>query len=100
MLEELKEKLRFEKILLKIKVVPKSSRHEIQSILEDGTIKMRLRSAPENNKANEELISLLSEFFKISPKYITIVKGQKSRSKTVEIYPKKSASLSKHSRTH
>ena len=72
-------------ITIPVKVTPKSGKHEISDILEDGTIKIKLRSAPEQNKANEELIELLAKTFEIRPQNIRILKGQKSPLKTIQI---------------
>ena len=89
MLEDLKQKLQQGQTLrLKIKVTPKSGHHEIGKIMADGTIKIKLKSAPENNKANEELIKLLSQYFQVSSKCITIKTGQTAALKIIKIQPK------------
>lgn len=88
MLTELKTRLKKgEKITLKVKVQPKSGKHEIGDILANGTVKIKLKSAPENNKANKELIELLSDFFEVRSPHIMILSGETSRLKTVEIHP-------------
>lgn len=73
------------KLYIKTKITPKSGRHEISGIMADGTVKIRLKSAPEQGKANEELVELLSEFFDIPENRIDITKGHTSPLKTVEI---------------
>jgi len=88
MLTELKNKLHAgQKIHLKVRVTPKSGKHEISEIMKDGRIKIKLKSAPENNKANKELIELLSDFFEISRVHIMIISGITSRDKLIEIHP-------------
>ncbi len=74
-----------EKVLLKIKVNPKDKKQEIADILSDGTIKIKLRSAPEDNKANQELIEFLSAYFEIPEKNIQIVNGHTSKRKIIQI---------------
>ncbi len=54
----------------------------------DGTVKIKLKSAPENNKANQELIELLSDFFEVKEQHIMIISGATARLKLVEIHPK------------
>jgi len=89
MLTEAKKKLQEgQNIILKIKVTPRSGKHEISGIMEDGTVKIRLKSAPEQSKANKELIELLSDFFEIPFQHIMIIKGETSHLKIVEIHPK------------
>ncbi len=88
MLTEMKKKLHNgEKIVIKVRVVPKSSKHEIGDIMADGSVKIKLRSAPEQSKANEELIELLSDFFEVSYQHIMIISGETARLKLVEIHP-------------
>ena len=67
---------------LEITVVPKSSQSKI--VEKDNSFKAYLHSAPENNKANLELIVLLSKKIKIPKSNITIIKGDKSRNKKVQ----------------
>ena len=88
MLDDLKKTLQSgQKIELHIKVNPKSGKHQIASIMSDGTIKIQLKSTPENNKANIELIELLSEYFNIHHSKISIISGETSRQKTIHIQP-------------
>jgi len=63
-----------------IAVVPKSGRFSVS--VKDGKIKIHLRSAPEDNKANLELIK---ELGKALHSEVRIVSGLKSRHKTIEI---------------
>ena len=65
---------------LKIKVQPNSGRQEIQKISEEE-YKVFLKSSPEDNNANIELIKILKKEFK---KDIKIVSGLSSRKKVVE----------------
>lgn len=87
MLTEFKKKLRQgHKITLKIRVVPKSGKHEIVELMADGAVKIKLKSAPDKSKANKELIELLSDFFEVKYQHIMIISGEKSRVKLVEIH--------------
>jgi len=66
--------------LLKIKVVPNSSR---QDLVEEKTgLKLYLKAPPEKNKANQELI----KFFKQKLNWeVEVVKGAKNRVKTLKL---------------
>ena len=89
MLTEAKNRLQQgQKIILRIRVTPKSGKHEIGKMLEDGTVKIKLKSAPEQNKANQELIELLSDFFEVSRRNIMIISGATASLKLVAIHPK------------
>ena len=68
--------------IIKIKVKPNSGEQEIvENENSDGYV-VNLKSAPENNKANTELIKLLEKYFK---KKIKIKSGFTSRNKLIEV---------------
>jgi uncharacterized protein len=69
---------------IKIKVITNSSRQQIEKISENE-YKVRLKSAPVEGKANQELIEILSKFFNIPKSLIEVVKGQTSKNKVIEI---------------
>jgi len=72
---------------IKIKVIPKSSRAQITEDLE-GHLRVKLKSAPVQGKANKELIELLARHYQVAKSQIKIIKGQTSKNKTVDIkYP-------------
>lgn len=53
--------------------------------LKDGYFKARLKASPVNNKANEELIRLLSSYFNVPRSLVTIVSGMHTREKLIRI---------------
>jgi uncharacterized protein (TIGR00251 family) len=59
--------------LCKIKVTPKQPKTEIFSVLDDWTVKIRLKAVPEKWKANKELISFLAKELWISKNDIDII---------------------------
>lgn len=59
--------------LCRIKVTPKQPKTEIFSVLDDGTVKIRLKAVPEKWKANKELISFLAKDLWISKNDIDII---------------------------
>jgi uncharacterized protein (TIGR00251 family) len=68
-------------MIIHVKVNPSSAKQEI--ILEsENNYKIYLKSPPEKNKANNELIKLLHKYFK---KEIVIKSGLTSKNKIVEI---------------
>ncbi|MBU1445905.1 DUF167 domain-containing protein [Patescibacteria group bacterium] len=46
---------------LRIKVLPKSVKNEVVDIMDDETIKIRIKAVPEKGKANKELVNFLSK---------------------------------------
>lgn len=68
---------------MKIKVISNSSRQEVKE--ENGILKVHLRAIPMKGKANEELIEILAEHFKVKKAQVNILRGQRSNIKEVEI---------------
>ena len=73
-----------ESILLKIYLQPKSSKNEIVGPYRDG-LKVKVTAPPIEGKANEALIRFLAREFDVSPSGIEILKGHRSREKTLRI---------------
>jgi uncharacterized protein (TIGR00251 family) len=68
-------------IILKVKVKPNCSKSEFSQELNI----VFLKSPPQDNKANIELIKLLAKHFKVSNSQIRIVKGLISEERVIEI---------------
>jgi uncharacterized protein (TIGR00251 family) len=71
-------------IRLEIKAVPGASKTEFAGI-KDNRLRVRLAAAPEDGKANAELISFLSKELGCAKRDLRIVSGEKSRLKVVEL---------------
>ncbi|MFH1585515.1 MAG: DUF167 domain-containing protein [archaeon] len=68
------------KMLIKVKVKPNSGKQEV--IKKEDDYLVYLKSSPENNRANLELVRILSRHFN---REVRIKRGFKSREKVVEI---------------
>ena len=73
------------RMLLRVKVIPRSAANEIAGALADGTLKVKIAAPPERGKANEALIALLAAHFRVSKSAVSIVTGQTSALKLVKI---------------
>ncbi len=71
-------------VVLKLIVKPGSRKNEIVGIFNDR-IKIKIKSEPQEGKANKELIKYLALVLKIPKLLITIIKGEFSREKDVLI---------------
>ncbi len=67
-------------MILDISVVPKSGGFRISR--KDGKVKVYLKSPPEENRANTELVK---EFEKLFGKPVVILSGAKSKKKRIKI---------------
>lgn len=72
-----------EGLIIKIKIVPNSSKNDL--ILEEEFIKIKVTAQPIENKANKALIEFLSKLLKIPKTNIEILKGDTSKEKTLLI---------------
>jgi len=71
-------------LLFVIKVVPLSGRQAFE-LDKNGKLKCYLKNAPENGKANLELIKFLAKSLNLTQNEIEIVAGGTSRNKKIKI---------------
>jgi uncharacterized protein (TIGR00251 family) len=69
---------------IRIVVTPRAKKSGIIE-LQNGCLKVKLTSPPIKNRANRELIDLLSRYYRVSKSAIRIIRGVHSREKLVEI---------------
>ena len=69
---------------LDVRVIPRAGRSGFGG-LRDGALLVRLAAAPVDGAANDELIALLAKTLRIPKRDITIVSGERSRTKRVRI---------------
>ncbi|MEQ8200826.1 MAG: DUF167 domain-containing protein [Syntrophomonadaceae bacterium] len=71
-------------VRLEVKVQPRSSSNQIVGE-QNGALKIKLTAPPVDGEANSALIDFLSARLKIPRKDISLVKGDTSRHKIIEI---------------
>jgi uncharacterized protein (TIGR00251 family) len=71
-------------VLLHVRVQPRASRNALV-VERDGRIRVALTAPPVEGAANEALRAFLAETFGVSRSAVTVVRGDKSREKTVSI---------------
>ena len=67
-----------------VQIVPRASKTEIVGMYGDA-LKIRLNAPPVDGKANQALITFLSEHYNVPSRNISIVSGTTSRRKIIEI---------------
>jgi uncharacterized protein YggU (UPF0235/DUF167 family) len=70
-------------IRIEVKVHPRSSKREI--IIKSGALHIYTTKKPFRGEANSDAIRLVSEYFKVPKKYISIISGLKSLNKVLSI---------------
>lgn len=73
-----------EGILIDIYVQPKAAKNEIAGIHEES-LKIRLTAPPVEGAANKECVKFLAKLFHVPKSDLDIVRGHKSRHKTILI---------------
>lgn len=72
-------------LTIEAKVIAKASRTELSAVLEDGTLRLKVRAAPEQGKANEQVRQLLAGLFDVPERTIEISRGERSSHKRITI---------------
>ena len=72
-------------VVLSVRIHPRAKKTMLKEVIADGSIKIAIRSPPEDGQANQELIKFLSEFFKVPPSQISVLTGSAARRKQIRI---------------
>ena len=71
-------------VIFTVRVQPRASKDEIAGEM-GGALKVRLRAPAVEDRANEALVELLAELLKTSRSAVSILSGERSRIKRIEI---------------
>jgi uncharacterized protein (TIGR00251 family) len=71
-------------LIIEIKVIPGARRKAFDGCI-DGRLKIRVPAPPEKGKANKALVAFVAKAFDIRKSDVTIVKGERSREKTLSL---------------
>ncbi len=69
-------------VILNVRAAPRSSRAGLDGTVGDA-VKVRVRSAPVDGKANKELIETLADAFRVAKSAVSFVSGETSKTKRV-----------------
>lgn len=72
-----------ERAVIDIVAVPRSGKSSI--LFENGGLRVRLNSPPEDGKANEECIRLFAKALRLPKSAVSIIKGERSRHKRLAV---------------
>jgi uncharacterized protein (TIGR00251 family) len=70
-------------MIIKIKVFPRAKHNQIKP--EKDILKIYTSAPAVDNKANEAVMEMLADFYKIKKRQLVIKKGERSRQKIIEI---------------
>ncbi|MBT4087316.1 MAG: YggU family protein [Deltaproteobacteria bacterium] len=72
-------------ITLQIQVQPRSSSNKWGRLVDNQWIQLRITSPPVDGAANKTCLKLIAKRFKTAKSMVSIIKGEKSRYKTITI---------------
>jgi uncharacterized protein (TIGR00251 family) len=72
-----------EGVIVSVRAAPRSSKAGIEGLWGDDAIKIRIKSAPVDGKANKELIEVLSDEFNIPKSKVVFKSGETSKTKRI-----------------
>ena len=67
-----------------IKIIPNASKDQIIKI-DESNLKIKTTKPPEDGKANEAVIEILANYFKVKKNQIKIISGITSQKKIIQI---------------
>jgi uncharacterized protein len=70
-------------VRFEVKVIPNAKKDRL--VEENGRLKVYLNAPAVDGKANKALIEFLAEHFGVKKSEVRLVRGEKSREKTVEV---------------
>lgn len=73
-----------DRLLLNLYVQPRGSKDEVQGVVGEE-LKLKIKAPPVDGKANAYLLQLLAQWFGVSKSRVSLLQGQSSRHKRVEI---------------
>ncbi|MBL7545722.1 MAG: YggU family protein [Bdellovibrionaceae bacterium] len=85
------------RIILALYVQPNAKHTEFEKI-HDNQLKLKVKAPPEDGRANQEITQYLARFFRIKKNQISILSGELSRHKRIEILLEKEYTLEEFSR--
>ncbi len=71
-----------------VKVKPKAKEEKVEKINDDHFI-IKVKEPAEKGKANQAMVKIFAQYFKISPSQVVIISGLKSKNKILEIIKNK-----------
>ena len=72
-----------EGVVLSVRAQPRSSRAGIDGIVDGAAVKVRIRTAPVDGKANKELVETLADEFGLAKSAVRFVSGETARQKRI-----------------
>lgn len=83
-MEPLRISVQGERVIVEVHVVPRAAKSAVVGV-HDGRLKVTLNAPPVDGEANAELIAFLAGALGLPRRAVTLLRGEKSRQKTLAI---------------
>ena len=71
-------------MIIRVRVIPNAKHSEVMGRV-GSIVRVRVAAAAVDGQANEELTEFLSEFFGVKERFVSILRGEKGKEKTIQI---------------
>ena len=68
-----------------VRLTPRAGRNGIDGFGEDGALRIRVTAPPLDGAANDALVRVVAKALRLAPSAVTIVSGEASRVKVIEV---------------
>ncbi len=72
--------------IINVKAAPRSSKAGLEGLVGDEAVKVKIRSAPVDGKANKELTEVLADVFDIPKSRVVFKSGETSKTKRILLH--------------
>ena len=71
-------------MIIRVRVIPNAKHSEVMGRV-GSIVRVRVSAPKMDGKANAELMEFLAEFFGVKEKFVSILRGEKGKEKTIQI---------------
>ncbi len=71
-------------MIIRVRVIPNAKHSEVMGRV-GSIVRVRVAAPAVDGRANEELLEFLAEYFGVNKRYVSILRGEKGKEKTVQI---------------
>lgn len=71
-------------MIIRVRVIPNAKHSEVMGRV-GSIVRVRVAAPAVDGKANQELMEFLAEFFGVKEKFVSILRGEKGKEKTIQV---------------
>lgn len=71
-------------MIIRVRVIPNAKHSEVMGRV-GSIVRVRVAAPAVDGKANQHLMEFLAEFFGVKERYVSILRGEKGKEKTIQV---------------